>query len=354
MKNSKRIIAMLVALVLTIAMATTTTFAWFVVGNEVDVDAINVTVSADGGLFISDSADGVYKQYLALNESVAFDACTPVMNGLTAFASKPYTRYATATEWGALDPTTEQSKWELNPALDAYRDADEAYYYSTTATSGGQAFSATELTAVASYKYMQTVVSDSLVVPNNIDFTNDTAARYYYDEFFFKSTELKTVYLKSVTLSVPGGTPLTINTPEGLAADEFGTGSPAYAVDQAVTADVRDAIRVALFTSDGTLVGVYKFDQGTQDWADVANAQGYNLAEELYVQHTNGAPAILHGQTFTASTIGSGVSAGALTGSGTNWSGSCSVIVWLEGTDGHCINNLISQTVSIDFTFEGR
>ena len=64
MKGKKRLIVSVLTLVFALALATTTTFAWFSMNSTVKVETLDLGVTTDGGIMISTAKNGTYKATL--------------------------------------------------------------------------------------------------------------------------------------------------------------------------------------------------------------------------------------------------------------------------------------------------
>lgn len=324
MKKTKRLVMLALALVLTFAMATTTTFAWFTMNNVVTVSGISGTARADEGLLISQDGE-TYLTYVNLSTNLNLIPVTPGTN-------------ATLAAGGTATAPTIKDGETAGTLLSAIKFFN-AEGQSQTPTEG-----------------------------------NPTA--YYQQTFHFRSDVEMIVKMTKITVNTTPATGADIRNvtaPYAIAADAYGTHG-AYAKDAPIYTDLLKAIRIALFNDDGELIAVYHLVDAQEEEGVAQNFDGvtggYNMAGYLYKTILNEDPISSSGIDGTISlgitgTGGdteidvvadyqAGITLEVVTGGVTpRYEGTITVVIWIEGTDGDCINSVINDALTIDLAFTG-
>ncbi|MEG1528302.1 MAG: hypothetical protein RR207_04820 [Clostridia bacterium] len=308
-----RLFLLVTALVLTVALAGTTTFAWFTMNDTVGVTGINFNVGGSEGLMISaNGTTGSYRANLKSSDTAIG------MPGATEIVLKPVT------------PKLASGAWD---------------------TTGG------------TFSFLDRANADKGDVK-----TWATGKDFFVQKFWLKSDEKMDI--KFATLEViakDGGSAKTFNNIFTAGFDADGTGGNAYLPDsgktldvsyyggtgadlaygEAVTAQAQNAIRFAVFTIAN---GVYtlsfisnpNYDKG---WKD------NNLAADLYdVIENKGLKTNVTESTGIVNGIPTSV-VGQVAADGTPLQ--IAVVVWLEGKDGDCFNGIIGDNLTINFSFKG-
>jgi|GEM_PF-6269386 len=91
MKGKKRLIVSVLTLVFALALATTTTFAWFSMNSTVKVETLDLGVTSDSGIMIATAKGGAYKSTLDTDDflvpgSLKLNDLTPMASTLDASA----------------------------------------------------------------------------------------------------------------------------------------------------------------------------------------------------------------------------------------------------------------------------
>ncbi len=303
MKKTKRLVMLALALVLTFAMATTTTFAWFTMNAVVTVEGISGKATSAEGLFISPDGATDWKAYLDFDTDVNFEALT----------------IGTAIPSGNVTAPVVGTTYELDG-----EDKDIFFY--------------------------------------NAEGEDADAADYFSKQIFFRSDVAMDIKLMKIKLTAVTTNGKTITTPQGFAANTFGT-HDAFDEDAVLTTNIINALRLAVFGSDGKLIAVYSFQMGDDGFWDTKATTGaytgLNLAAALYKQITakdipvTGDGVAAEQKLLLDSGIYKPEVVVATTDGTVNNVTSCTIVIWVEGLDGHCLNNIIDQTVDVELEFEG-
>jgi len=309
MKKTRRLVMLALALVLTFAMATTTTFAWFTMGNVVAVRGISGQATAAEGLLVSPTAEGTFLSSIDLEVDEELVALT---------MGKSI----------SIDDTSKVvSPFEMGGILD-----DIKWYNSQGA-----------------------------------QHTEETG--FIEKEIYFKSDVATEIALSKISLKVEG-TGTTQSAPDGFVWGDIGTD----AEHKAIVTSIINALRLAVFNASNELVAVYSFqiDDETSDWdtpADGGDYDGLNLAAALYqalmieadpintpVPVTGDGINVNNPLTLTENaTTGyheatSEQVVASLNGTDNSF---CTIVIWVEGLDGHCLNNIITQQFEMVLQFTG-
>lgn len=311
MKNAnKRLLISIAALVISIALAATTTFAWFTMDTTPEINDIDLTVTAQDGLYISKSSanDGTYRTSLTITgteeTTVILDAITP--------------KDATGSDFKKIKSGT----WGVGAdAIDA------------------------------------------------------AATDYYTQTFYIRSQSQYDIYVKALEItSTPAANRPNIEAWRAFDAGEISAAAIAKgaAIPQASLAN---AIRV------GFVVGDTMFTYAAAEKAagslgayngsvNAANDHFITMYEnEMEEADVTAFETAWKSPAYTLSTLGdlatvpASTKIGALaaemttgeTPTATNWYKlAITVVVWAEGTDNDCFNEILKDSVKVNIEFSGN
>lgn len=309
MKNAnKRLLISIAALVIAIALAATTTFAWFTMDTTPEVNDIDLTVTAQDGLYISTSADndGTYRTSLTVTgtdeESVILNAITP--------------KSATGSDFKKIKSGT----WGVGAdAIDA------------------------------------------------------AATDYYTKTFYIRSQSQYDIYVKALEITATAAA----NRPNIEAWRDFAAGeisAAAIAKGAAIPeASLANAIRVGfvvgdtMFTYAAAEKAAGSLGAYTTGTVNAANDHFVTMYEnEMDEDDVTAFEDAWKTPAYTLSTlgeVGTGTKIGALaaemttgeTPTATNWYKlAITVVVWAEGTDNDCFNEILKDSVKVNIEFSGN
>lgn len=321
MKNAnKRLLISIAALVISIALAATTTFAWFTMDTTPEVNDIDLSVTAQDGLYISGSG-------------TAGDFFTNVTD-----------TYEGTTVLKAITPTTATGN--------AFKKIQEG----TTVTE--EAAAATDYYKHTFYLRSQ---SDYDIYVESVEITGTANADRATIEAWKNLTaadlgvtgtwtaELEALYTDETTLTEGGtivGTEILV---------QKGNVLPFQAA-------IANAIRVGFYVN--STMYTYKNSLGAVAGSWGASATTLNAAHDYYRTTTQMSPADITAfdtawadPEYTVSTVGlsTGTKIADMTKNVTSdwYEVSVEVYVWADGTDKDCFNEILADGVSIDITFTG-
>lgn len=179
MKQSKRLFVILTALVLTLALATTTTFAWFSMNERVNVTGIQVDVTTSGGMQVRANGLGAWRTNL--------DSTDLGMPG-------------TDTRTTYLVPRTISNLDAYYTTLTDINDIEMLFgnINNNSDTSNYLAYSETKVLTIEEYvNYMNTNSTDTAFLE----------AGFLVQDFNLRTDVDSTIYLSKLTVtpSIPGG-----------------------------------------------------------------------------------------------------------------------------------------------------
>jgi len=358
-KVSKKIVVGVAALVISIAVATGSTFAWFTTNRDADIDQFEATATTgETNLSVAANVSGEYNR-----DVVAFR------------------RYVELTNV----PVQGDSKATVNKnVLDANADNDPDSHL-VALTMDGTDMNPMVIDYVNNITYGTALTYDKLVNADGIVDTTTTANNKYHPfiEFVlhFKGDREMNVYLTSSTVTAhetDGTKP--VQAVEYKAANTYGT-HEAIAIGDKLASRAANAVRVAFIPvnatwgTDNKVSGAVTF--GTPKvWCPneaeysgkeaTANTTGLgkgnwkgNLAKDYYngfmrtnkeiiaKEYTSNVRNLLSTDTSesaSAATI-------ATLNSANNFTATVVVRIWLEGTDGDCLNSVLTDKFNTYFAF---
>lgn len=339
MKNAnKRLLISIAALVISIALAATTTFAWFTMDTTPEINDIDLNVTAQDGLYISESNDegDFYTNITVKNESPDLDAVTV----------KDHT-----------DLT--QGFITIKDGTTVTEDASTDYYSKTI--------------------YIRSQSQYNVHV-NNVTITGD-------------ETTTQNIYawadLTAADLGLTGEALDVVTFPEATDAAGTGAASDPYEADDILVpkntllpslAVIENAIRVG-FAVEDVMVHVYERDESA-GWG--AYSTSYNAAHDYFKTVTAmsagdqttfdatwanpGYSDILFDQTKLATTAGftednlilgtidGGNPVGGLTAPGADgwYTAEIEIYIWAEGCDPDCFNELLKDSFTVSIELSGN
>lgn len=295
MKASKRLIGAIVALVAALAVSVGSTFAWFTEQNTAKVNAFDVTVrDATGSLLIGLTADTVSPAPVNVNGSGA----------------------------GQVDLTSKK----LN-----------------------------DLTVAEDIESEFSLVNEKKVVANATDYVKFT--------LYFEATDDVDVYMvESSAISCEADTSNDIKADSYIQTNATGYGK---SVETTIATDASNAARVAFVEDGKSSAPIY--------WAPNETSTGFyqgNLAADYasYLEKgvwpgqdggdSKAAASKITNAVTTASTSQTSKESSTLIctltgGPDAPYKGHVDVWIWLEGTDGDCLNSIFKDKLSINLDFIG-
>ncbi|MEG1528301.1 MAG: hypothetical protein RR418_03925 [Clostridia bacterium] len=306
-----RILILVMSLILTVALAGTTTFAWFTMNDTVGVNGLNFNVDGNEGLMISaNNADGSYRMNLKSGDTAL---------GMPGTADISLT---------AVTPKLSTTAWDATYAFEDKAGTQTGTVATPGATGG-----------------------------------------FYVLHLWLKSDLAMTVTLDKLTIGAVAGTGKNVQNPFQDKFDADGTGNGAYAptagktldvsyyggtgediaTGGAITAEAQNATRFAVFTVNAT---TYAFKaaydpNSTLGWTD----NTANLAADLYDIISNQAlGTTTHVEMTGIKTVPDADVICTLTAGVAQ---EIAVVVWIEGKDGDCFNGIIGDKLVVSFSFKG-
>ncbi|MDD3831217.1 MAG: hypothetical protein PHW00_00945 [Clostridia bacterium] len=399
MTKSKRIILTLATIVITIALATSATFAWFALNTEVFVDGINITIESSEGLTVSVN-DTTYD--LTVNAAI-----TKTLENVTPkLTTVKYYKDANAN--GIYDDGTDT---EVTDAVNTLMSDYETYMTGRALTydffdvSTGKYYQDTDsdgvLNAEADAEVTATVkayddTNSCLPARRGFDFdfvvyadadwdtgyefttlngytlgdalTDSVDNPWITQKVYFSSDIPMRVFLTDILISsVVNGTDTT--TPIDIAAGTVDNQDTLINADDSITADIKAAIRIALFDETDTLITVLRYVDG--EWEDVAGNGKINMAAYLYNIKTGRISNVLNGvhdydaiqednsAEITESTLWDRNApiyigeTGDKSSSASEYKTEVTLVIWLEGKDGDCLDSIIDDSAIVSLHFTG-
>lgn len=324
MKNAnKRLIISIAALVISIALAATTTFAWFTMDTTPEVNDINLNVTAQDGLYIAYGAGSMdWTTNLSLNtmtySDVRLDSITPAGTGDDALKAGLTTSFIKLdTNSNAMVPAASAVSTPVNTNNDGKID-----FLKITL----------EIRSQSSYSvHLGTASVTATTVPA------DSNMLYAWRN-------------------------MDTNAPATMSALELGD-----AITTPITT-AANAARIGFATagaSSFTKVYVPNATAGWDDAAYVVESTPWNAAQDYYktVTENTTIPVTTNGYS---SLIISGLASDDASATADNlivtladgdtdgwFTATIDVYVWLEGTDADCFNEILDDDLSISFSLYG-
>jgi hypothetical protein len=351
MKNStKRLLVSLGFLAIALIVTTTTTFAWFSFNNTVKVTGISATVTAQDGLYISTTENGVYGRTVDFKDCLVDGATSTqlVKNNvyeLRDLSSADGTTYTKAD--GNAATTSKLSTYTLVGDAGTY-DAKATYY------------------TLADGVYTKTTVADADDFgTKKATLYTCTTANYIEFAFWLKSSSSYDVYLaKESTV----GSEHTAKTPDiaawgKFAAETYSTATGANAAEIAQGSSLKTLVKA----ENAARVSFQFASETATIWnphADVGFNKG-NLAG-AYNDHINGTTTgadITEPTSKDSAALAVDTSAATISVDGKDKLGSVStsntavkvtVRIWLEGKDGDCFNQILADTLNVNLSLYGK
>ncbi len=349
MKNTKtKLITSVLMLAVAVVLATTTTFAWFSMNSEVETTGINMDVTTQGDLLISNAAKGTYGSTFAL---AAFDGTLV-----------PITAAEKNSETGALTFNN----------LDASA-ADAGSYYSFD-------IYFKSITPYEVYLSELDLAVADMTVTNSTEYSKGIKAMDYYvynDTNVYKITDITfndegtqviscnvngtagTVSAGALTAPVAAAFTIADKAVTGITSD----GNTVIAPGEVIDANPLNAMRIA-FVADKDNSNIFDINKGAAgSWSA---REGINIAHDYYnaVAASVGKPSIPADyeteQVQPAATEATQTKIVTLTDSGTTnpegltyYTAKVTVIIWIEGSDADCIASIANKTITGSLNLHG-
>lgn len=329
-KATKKLLISAMILVVAVSLAATSTFAWFTMNNEPQVEGFDVNVTTLDGLYISLSPEG------------AADPSATAKGQPGTFKS-----YVTADE--------------VLAAIKAYN--------SGVFTEGGSGVNLLDLT--------HATTADGATFSQN-DFattSDDTTTHYTFRLYFYSNSNYKVqlnvtdVYEEGVQqgsivsseaapdqLPIKAWKEIALNTgTSGFYAHELGdaTDDNNIAIGTDIVAAAKDAARISF--NDGTTVNFWD-PNPTTGYTD--NIEG-NIAWDYYKFVSNEAETVFtiaqtNSLIFTGTPLTQSTDLVTLTEEGNGYNGYLDISIWLEGWDANCFNSILKDKLTIALQFIGE
>lgn len=369
MIKTKRLFTILVALVLTLALASTTTFAWFSMNERVNITGIEIDVITSEGMQIRANNTGSW-----------------VVNLDNDSAGMPGALYAAGTTMTFVPRTVSNSVAfvkEADATASSLATADFTLFYGSIENDpedvNYKVYSEESIMSVSGY-----AAAVAAYIADNTDTTNRDAALdsgFFVQDFNIRVDASSTVYLSYLNVSTiaDGDRKSSSLRSADLDLSDYSTtltGTVTAGTPDSLSADGSDAVRIAVFvrtSSDGSTFSAWKL----VTIIDPNPTSGYdkdNLAQDiLNDSHLISSADLTAGKGLTDTKVAENsavtdydattdIALGTFTIDGTAISADSSVaddfeyldvriVVWLEGKDGDCISAAIGDTLSLDISF---
>lgn len=300
-KATKKLLISAAVLVVALSLAATSTFAWFTMNNEPEVDGFDVNVTANDGVYISTianseddtvGADGTFKSYVTSDEVI--DAIMENSDFVSGSDLKNLTA-ATTADGNVFEDENGYSMGDAEyTSEDTTHYTFRLYFYSNNA-----------------YR-LKLNTNDSAVSSNH-------SANY---------------------LPVPAWMEINENDyPHSDLSTPIATGED-------IDADAKDAVRLAFDDGSDTNIWDPNPDTGFTD-----NTEG-NLAND-YRDHVYGTTTTV--ESIVANTVDSSEVLLTLTGADdTGYNGYLDISLWIEGWDANCFNTILDDEITTALKFAGE
>lgn len=312
-KATKKLIVSAIVLVVVLTLATATTYAWFTMDDEPEVEGFDVNVT---------SVDGLYISLMPENNG---DPASTVKGALGTFRA-----YVTGEEVIAAIQAYNNGVY-----LDSETNELKTLTHGTTAD--GMIFTA----------------------PEGVKEASDAETNHYTFRLYFYSTNEYKVKLNpdvSSVTSIPGGVAPVAAWADELSyeygswddsEEQFVTEQKEFDLGDSITADAKDAVRIAF--KDGSTTNIWDPNPNT---GFVDNTADGNIAFDYYnfVSKTD----LVLGEPM-ANTVTAEVVLTTLTGSQTaGYFGYLDITIWLEGWDANAFNSILNDTIITNLIFKGE
>ncbi len=310
---TKKLLISIMILAVAVSLAATSTYAWFTMNNEPELNGFDVNVTTQDGLYIS------------LTPATDTDPSLA-----TAGLAGTFKSYVT--------------KDEITAAILAYNN--------------GQFATEGELKALS---HATTANGNTFTVPAGIDTVAGDTTHYTFRLYFYSNNEYQ-VALKaseSAVTSVAGTTPdvaawkeIVLNSKTaGFYAhkNNADTDDKNIATGSAIAVDAKDTVRISFHQGTSATLGVWD-PNATEGYTN--NTTG-NIALDYY-NWVNGTT-VAAGTIYATDSISTDTQVlTTLTGTtDAGYNGYMDISLWLEGWDANCFNSILADTITTALKFIG-
>lgn len=347
-KAKKALLISIFSLVFAVAIATTSTLAWFAMSDDPTVEEFELTVTTNENLYISASEESGYGFDLAASD-------------LTNYASDSYrlTQDTTIVTGKTYYTTTDQTSFTAvtTPAAESI-----GTYYEKMGAINTIALDACSPDS-----------AESTMALKKMDGSSAAVGSYYEFNLYFLSAENSAIKLDYDKISIINRvqSTRTVAAPVAISAEDmtkaYGTTTAAAEQYAAIDAKAANAARIAFIS--GTTAVVYN-PNSDKGWSTITTTGQTNMAELVY-EYQSGEQITIGDEVSTVSkstghattivtmaeenspstNLRSEATRLGIAGDATLYTGSVKVIVWLEGKDADCFNSIYQDVLSVAIGF---
>ncbi len=355
MKTRTKLAGAVTALVVAVALSAGTTFAWFTTSKTVSVTTISASVtSTSGGLEIASGLNkesGFGSSLTVDASSVVLDAATTSIDGATGAVTMLNRKNEAATEGSYITfNCTLRAQSDLVINLGAGSDVS-----STAATSPNYVKAWADTTnsstsAVTNTKYG----NGDIDIGNNIEAKAANASRVSFEMGTYSGSNVDSMTVSSSKVWSPheasiNGKYIADSTAlSGLSSTEANSDKAGFYMGNLAS----DYEQYLLANSLMTYAELDTATGYTSHWGALGSSYPYTGA--AYTQDTTGyANPVVPIESNSQTTSGTNTTIVTLASFGDYYYANVTVKIWLEGTDGDCLNSIFSQTLKVDLEFVG-